>query len=110
MHLQKRLRNIFCGAALVFSLAALPATAAVSQTAKMNTPSMSSASKAGPMDINTATVDQLQTLPGIGAAYAKRIVAGRPYSAKNQLVTKGILPRGVYDRVQSRIIATHPKN
>ncbi|MFZ1943163.1 MAG: hypothetical protein WAU43_06060, partial [Acidobacteriaceae bacterium] len=70
MHLQKRLRNILCGAGLVFALAALPATAAVAQTATRNSPSMSPATKMGSMDINTASVEQLRTLPGIGDTYA----------------------------------------
>lgn len=61
-----------------------------------------------PMDINTASADQLKTIPGIGDAYAKRIVDGRPYTAKNQLATKGILPQGVYDKVKDQIVAHRP--
>jgi DNA uptake protein ComE-like DNA-binding protein len=57
------------------------------------------------MDINTATAAQLMTLPGIGDAYAKRIIAGRPYTAKNQLATKGIIPRATYDKIADKIIA-----
>jgi competence protein ComEA len=60
-----------------------------------------------PIDINTATMDQLKSLPGIGDAYAKRIIAGRPYSAKNQLVTRGVLPQPVYDKIAGKIIAQH---
>ena len=110
MNLHKRLTLMLCGTSLVCALAVTPTSRALAPTGQVAAgPLASAASKMGPMDINSATVDQLQTLPGIGAAYAKRIVAGRPYSSKNQLVTKGILPRSVYDRVQSRIVATHPK-
>ena len=57
------------------------------------------------LDINTATADQLKALPGMGAEYARRIVAGRPYSAKNQLVGRGVLPQPAYDRISGRIVA-----
>jgi len=57
------------------------------------------------LDINTATLAQLKALPGMGEAYARRVIAGRPYTAKNQLVTRGILPQQVYARFQNGIIA-----
>ncbi len=60
---------------------------------------------AQPLDLNTATPAQLKTLPGIGDAYAKRIVDGRPFTAKNQLVTKGILPQGTYDKIKDAVVA-----
>ena len=109
MHLQKRLRSFLWGAGLAFALSALPAAVTVAQTAARNSPSMSPSTKMGTMDINTASVDQLRTLPGIGDTYARRIVQGRPYTSKNQLVTRGILPRNVYDKVQNMIIASHVK-
>ncbi|HEY5256504.1 MAG TPA: helix-hairpin-helix domain-containing protein [Acidobacteriaceae bacterium] len=110
MHLQKRLRNILCGAGLVFALAAMPAIGAPAPAGQVAAgPSASAASKMGPMDINTASADQLRTLPGIGDTYARKIVQGRPYSSKNQLVTKGILPKNVYAKVQNMIIASHVK-
>jgi len=62
------------------------------------------------MDINTATAAQLKTLPGIGDAYAARIIGGRPYTAKNQLVQRGILPQDVYAGITDQIIAHRPKS
>ncbi len=63
------------------------------------------AKKAGPMDINTASEDELKTLPGIGEAYAKKIVDNRPYKRKDELVSKNIVPKATYDKVKDQIIA-----
>lgn len=57
------------------------------------------------IDINTATADQLKTIPGIGEVYSAKIIKGRPYKAKNELVQKNVLPQHVYDKVKDRIIA-----
>lgn len=62
----------------------------------------------GLLDINTATLQQLKSLPGFGDAYVRRVIAGRPYTAKNQLVTRGILPQAAYDAVSFRIVARRP--
>jgi DNA uptake protein ComE-like DNA-binding protein len=54
------------------------------------------------LDINTATAAQLKALPGI--------IAGRPYTAKNQLTTRGILPQSAYESIKNQIIAHRPKS
>ena len=66
------------------------------------------AAKTQPLDLNTATADQLKALPGIGDAYAKRIIDGRPYTAKNQLTARGVVPQSTYDKIKDSIVAHRP--
>jgi DNA uptake protein ComE-like DNA-binding protein len=57
------------------------------------------------VDINSASKEELQTLEGIGEALSDKIISGRPYKGKNDLVKKKIIPQATYDKIKEKIIA-----
>src|SRR5512139_2992476 len=89
---------------LLISILAAPALAA-GQPATAAKPAAAAAAtaKAELIDINSATDVQLKTLPGIGDAYAAKIMAGRPYARKDQLKSKNVIPAATYDKIQDKI-------
>ena len=86
------------GSVLLLALPLLPVAVTDSSLVR-------AADQADLLDINTATAEQLKTLTGIGEAFAEKIIKGRPYQRKDELVQKKILPRAMYEGIKYKIVA-----
>ena len=88
--------------------AAAPSKMAPAPTGKMapaTESKMAPAPKAELLDLNSASIETLETLPGIGKAYSAAIVKGRPYKGKDELVQKKIVPEKTYEGIKDKVIA-----
>ena len=109
--MKKQLTRWILAGIAAFALLIAPAGAQTSKKAaaakKSDTVKKSDAAAAtgALVDINSASEAELKALPGIGDAYAAKIIAGRPYRAKSQLVQKKIIPAATYEKVKAQIIA-----
>jgi competence protein ComEA len=112
MYLKVKRRFIYAAVLFVLCLGVSvgQTTSKKSGAAKATAAQSADSGKADLLDINTATKDQLATLPGIGAVYSQKIIDGRPYRAKTDLVRKNILPQSAYNKIAGMIVARQPKS
>src|SRR5579864_5186124 len=103
MTFKKLITRMFLGCLTLALLSSL----SVAQASGSKAPAKAAAQTASAdlLDINSATKDQLDALPGIGAVYSQKIIDGRPYKAKTDLVKKKILPQATYNKIKDKIIA-----
>lgn len=80
-------------------------TKASAATSSKGAKTKGSAAKIKLVDINSASKAELKKLPGIDDASADRIIAGRPYLSKAHLVTRNVIPHGIYEQIKKQIIA-----
>ena len=94
---------------IVFIGLALPQAPAPKSHGATGATTTAAAKKPDLLDINSASKEELDALPGIGSVYSQKIIAGRPYRAKTDLVNKKIIPQSTYDKIKDQIVARQKK-
>ena len=89
----------------LFALSLISAMAGAQAAKKPAKAATAAAANAELLDINSATKEQLEALPGIGAAYSQKIIDGRPYAKKTDLLRKKVVPQATYNKIKDKIIA-----
>lgn len=103
--MSRSMKGLVAGVLVALSAVSLRAQAKPAAAQAKAAAAVAAAKGSAPIDINRATPAELEAIPGIGKAYAAKIIAGRPYTTKAGLVQKNILSAALYEKIKDRVIA-----